>query len=309
MPSRIEADVLATYGRGVLLGMPDGSRASARPHGRRLSIVCGDRVACEQNAHGELLVREVLPRRSALWRTNGRGESEVVAANLDLLCIVFAPVPRPDPFVIDRYLCAAESASLGALLVMNKCDLERPPGLDEEIAQYSRLGYDCLAVGARAGLGLDTLASRLEGRVGALVGQSGVGKSSLIRRLAIDGGEAATGELIREEEGRHTTTTSRRYTLPGGAALIDSPGVRDYAPSIDHLDSAQLGFVEIAAHAPGCRFLDCRHLEEPRCAVREAVDSGAIAARRYESYRRLRRLRNDLEAMRPRGRGGGRPPG
>lgn len=299
MNESLEADVLATFGRGLLLQLPDGRTESARPFGRRLTIVCGDRVRCSRDAHGELLASEVLPRRSALWRSNARGDSEVVITNLDLLCVIVAPVPVPDFFMVDRYLCAAESAGLRALLVLNKCDLDAPPGAAAEFAVYDALGYAALRVGARAGTGFEPLAARLAPHVSALVGQSGVGKSSLIRRLAIDGEQAATGALASDDEGRHTTTASRRYRLQGGGLIIDSPGVRDFAPSIDHLEPSDLGFVEIRARAGGCRFQDCRHLEEPGCVVRAAVADGSISARRYESYRRLRRLFERLNESRP----------
>jgi ribosome biogenesis GTPase len=125
------------------------------------------------------------------------------------------------------------------------------------------------------------------------VGQSGVGKSSLLREL-VPGCDAPVGELLKSQEGRHTTSAARLYQLPGGGSLIDSPGVRDFAPAADMLDARTLGFVDLARYAPQCRFGDCRHLKEPHCAVREAVAAGAISARRYESYRRLRRLREQL---------------
>jgi ribosome biogenesis GTPase len=127
-----------------------------------------------------------------------------------------------------------------------------------------------------------------------LVGQSGVGKSSLLRALVPDC-DAAIGGLMREAEGRHTTTTTRLYGLAGGGTLLDSPGVRDFAPSLALLEPRSLGFVELAALASHCRFADCRHLQEPNCAVRAAVDAGQLSARRYESYRRLRRLHDDQQ--------------
>jgi ribosome biogenesis GTPase len=133
----------------------------------------------------------------------------------------------------------------------------------------------------------------------ALVGQSGVGKSSLVRRL-LPQAEVAVGALVREEEGRHTTTAARLFDLPQGAALIDSPGVRDFAPAVSALDERTLGFPEVERLAGGCRFKDCRHLREPGCAVRAAAQDGSWHARRYESYRRLRRLRDRLSATRGR---------
>jgi ribosome biogenesis GTPase len=303
-PERFDADVISAFGRHLLARDDAGQTCRARPFGRQLDLVCGDRVRCERDAHGEVLVVEVLPRRTALLRSNARGVSEPIVANLDLLAIVIAAVPQPDLFMVDRYLSAAASCSLSALLVINKADLSLDEAVSSGIAELAALGYGIHHVGARAGTGLEELAAALAGPTSVLVGQSGVGKSSLIRRLAIDGADAVTGELMREAEGRHTTTASRLYDCIGGGRLIDSPGVRDYAPSVDQLEPSTLGFLEVQRHAGACRFQDCRHLQEPKCGVRTAAERGEMSARRYESYRRLRRLYDQLTAERgPRGRG------
>ncbi len=143
--------------------------------------------------------------------------------------------------------------------------------------------------------GIQPLQLALRGHTTILVGQSGVGKSSLTRLVTDEAIDIAIGELMREEEGRHTTTASRLYDCRGGGRIIDSPGVRDFAPAIEDLEPATLGFREVAQLAPQCRFLDCRHMQEPGCAVRaRGGRSGAMDARRYESYRRLRRLYEQL---------------
>lgn len=240
---------------------------------------------------------EVLPRRTALYRSNARGRVEPVLANLTRLLVVIAPLPPPDPFIADRYLAAAESAGIAATIVLNKSELGIEAELRAQLDVYAAVGYECITVSATTGDGVEQLLSACAGHVAALVGQSGVGKSSLVRRLAPDA-EVEIGGLMREEEGRHTTTVSRLYELPGGGRLIDSPGVRDFAPAVDHLDPRHLGFVEVARLAPGCRFHDCRHMREPGCAVQQAVESGSMDPRRYESYRRLRRLAEDLTAAR-----------
>ncbi len=141
--------------------------------------------------------------------------------------------------------------------------------------------------------GISQLEGVLANAVSVLVGQSGVGKSSLVSALLPET-EVQTGELMREEEGRHTTTASRAYALKCGGTLIDSPGVRDFAPAIDRLDARTLGFPEVERLAAGCRFQDCRHMQEPGCALIAAAESGEVSPRRYESYRRLRRLYSDL---------------
>jgi ribosome biogenesis GTPase len=312
MGGTFEARVIAAYGRHLLVRDGTGTDWKARPFGRALAVVAGDAVRCRHDArHEEVHVIEVLPREHALYRSTLRGTAEAVVANLTQLLVVLAPVPKPDLFVVDRYLAAAASASLPATLIVNKADLGVDGDLAAELGAYQHIGYayvGCVARPDKAGLpalpeqGLEPLAELTGGQVSVLVGQSGVGKSSLVRRL-VPTAEVAVGELMREEEGRHTTTASRMFTLPGGGWLIDSPGVRDFAPAVDHLEARTLGFPEVAQLAPGCRFADCRHMREPNCAVRAAVEAGSMHPRRYESYRRLRRLQEDLIAARgPAGR-------
>ena len=193
--------------------------------------------------------------------------------------MVLAPLPLPDLFVVDRYLAAATAAGITATLIVNKSDLGIDAGLAAELAVYAAAGYGALACSADSGAGVEALRAALSpAALAALVGQSGVGKSSLVRRL-IPAADIAIGELVREEEGRHTTTASRLFDLPNGAALIDSPGVRDFAPAVEALDERALGFIEVERLAPGCRFADCRHMREPGCAVHQGRRGrGALGA-------------------------------
>jgi len=295
-----DAEVIAAFGRHLLVRDAAGAELRARPSGRRHSIVCGDRVRCEADrAHDEVLIVEVLPRRTLLARANLRGQSEPVVANITQLIVVIAPLPAPDFFIVDRYLCAATSAGVSATVAVNKSDLVADNIAGDELEALAGTGYAHVHCSAREGSGLDTLRAALGGAVSVLVGQSGVGKSSLVGALLPEA-VVQTGELVREEEGRHTTTASRAYRLASGGTLIDSPGVRDFAPAIEQLDARTLGFPEIERLAAACRFQDCRHMQEPDCAVIDAAESGAMSARRYESYRRLRRRFVDLvEVRRP----------
>ncbi|MFM2288101.1 MAG: hypothetical protein RL684_1244 [Pseudomonadota bacterium] len=288
--------MLASHGASASLRLPDRQLVQARASGRRLQFVCGDRVqAVHDVRHGQWLVQRVLPRSSQLRRTNLRGQAETVAANLTRLLVVIAPRPDPDLFVVDRYLAAAASAGLDALLVAGKSDLVYTPAQLLALAGLAGSGAPLLQCSALTGEGLDALRSAIAGQCVMLVGQSGVGKSSLLREL-VPGVEVEVGELMRDDQGRHTTSVSRLYDLPGGGALVDSPGVRDFAPAPEDLDTRTLGFAEVAHFSPACRFSDCRHFEEPGCAVRAAVAAGGMAPRRYESYRRLRRLHEELTA-------------
>jgi ribosome biogenesis GTPase / thiamine phosphate phosphatase len=300
----LKARVVATFGRHLMVRDGEGRQLRARPFGRSLTVVCGDEVRCRPDPrHEELHVIEVLPRKSALYRTNLRGHSEPVVANLQHLLVVVAPLPVPDLFVVDRYLSAAGSAGLSATLIVNKDELGVAAPLAAELAAYAAAGYGVVHCSAHTGAGSgELLAAVPPGAVAALVGQSGVGKSSLIARL-LPQQQLAIGDLASDEAGRHTTTAARLFDLPGERGLIDSPGVRDFAPAIERLEPRSLGFVEVERLAADCRFQDCQHLREPDCAVRAALEAGSLHPRRYESYRRLRRLREKLsEARGPAGR-------
>ncbi len=293
MTETFDALVIATFGRHLLVRNADGREMKARPFGRGLVIVCGDNVVCTNDARsGEVHAVELRERRTALFRSNVRGGAEPVVANLTQLLVVVAHRPAPDLFVLDRYLAAATSAGIAATLIVNKSELGMEREFHEQLEIYHAAGYDWVTCSAHTGEGLEQVAAACANAVTALVGQSGVGKSSLIAKLVPES-NALVGDLAGEE-GRHTTTASRLYDIAPGASVIDSPGVRDFAPAIDSLDRGHLGFIEVARLAPGCRFTDCRHMREPGCAVSAAVAAGGLSPRRYESYRRLRRLYEEL---------------
>ena len=284
--------VLASYGRGVLV-QASGGIVRCGLLGRKLRVVCGDRVtwAYPPSADGPS-VESIAPRRNLIERIDARGRPEPVAANIDRLAIVAASQPAPDWFLVDRYWAGAALKELEALLIVNKSDLGTE-AIQAQIEEYRRLHLKCLEVSCQSGCGIAALGQQLTGGVTLLVGQSGVGKSSLVNALVPEAA-AQTAELTRDAEGRHTTTTARWYQIGISASLVDAPGVRDFAPPASLARAAERGFVEIHARSVQCRFNDCRHMEEPGCAVRSAVMNNEIAPRRYESYRRLFRLYEKL---------------
>lgn len=283
--------VVARHKRHALVATPDGERRSCIARERRLQPLVGDRVVWSPQPDGTGVIEKIEPRASLLTRIDSRGRSEPVAANVTQVVVVVAPKPAPDWFLVDRYLAAAELLGIAAAVVHNKSDLAAPPG---RLATYSGIGYRVVAVSTKTGAGLDALMAAMRGRRSVLVGQSGVGKSSLSNALLDDGRQQVGALSGKGGHGRHTTSAATLWRLPGGGDLIDSPGVRNYSPYIEDKLMTDRGFRELVPLLGRCRFANCRHLSEPDCAVKQARDSGAIAAERYASYVKLRSL---LEAL------------
>ncbi len=280
-----EALVVATYSRRMRLQLASGDYVDARIKGKKLKPVCGDRVLAQPiENESDWLITEILDRSNELNRPNFRGDVEILAANIELLVVVAAASPDPDWFVVDRYLCAAENMNIQSAVLFNKTDIS---SADSNLDEYRIIGYETVQCSAETGENVDQVASLLRDQTAIIVGQSGVGKSSIINSLL---GEKAlrTAEISsKTREGRHTTVNSEMLSLPGGGTVIDSPGVRDYAPALQDSGQVLRGFREIDAAGQGCRFANCRHRREPGCAVKAAVDGATISGRRYESYKRL----------------------
>ena len=281
-----ETLVIATFGTRVTLRTPDGSEVSARLKGKKLRPVCGDHVIADPIINeSDWLISSIKPRKNELSRPNSRGYKEILAANLDCLIVMAAPEPKPDWFIVDRYLAAAENIGCSAVVAYNK--LDRQTSTAQPLAEYRNCGYPVIKCSAKTRRNLDTLTSALAGLNSIIVGQSGVGKSTVINAL-MENQARATAELSDNTgEGRHTTVNSALLFLPNGGAVIDSPGVRDYAPAIQSVEQAIHGFREISVMGEHCRFANCRHLREPDCSVKTGVTEGTISSRRYQSYKRL----------------------
>jgi ribosome biogenesis GTPase len=286
--------VVESYGRRVVVACDGGEERGCKLKRRDLELVAGDDVVIAKSpGDDEWTVIERQPRRNLFTRSDSRGRVESLAANLDQLAVVVARRPACDPFIVDRYLVGAQQAGIPALLVVNKRDLPEDAGDLSFVEPLRAMELPIVEVSAQTSEGLETLVARLSGRRSLFAGQSGVGKSSLLNAL-VGQARRSTGSLSSGSgEGRHTTVSSAILRTAWGE-IADSPGVRDYAPPVMPATDVQHGFGDIAALAGGCRFQDCLHLREPRCAVRAAVESGAIDARRYESYRRLLNLNRQL---------------
>jgi ribosome biogenesis GTPase len=301
MLAKIEQNValvIATFSRRMRVRLASGAPADARIKGKRLRPVCGDRVRIEPIPNEqEWLITDVLERNNELSRPNLRGKVEVLAANFDRLVVMAAPSPKPDWAIVDRYLCAAEIMGVDAAVVYNKADLPEPDSVESVLADYRRIGYATIRCSAKYGEDLAACRELLREGISIIVGQSGVGKSSLINRLLGDERLRTAGISGKSGEGRHTTVNSIMLDIPGGGTVVDSPGVRDYAPALTP-EVVSAGFREIAEASERCRFSNCRHLREPGCSVKESVDDGKISKRRYDSYRHLLALTRKLDARR-----------
>ncbi|MEH6469877.1 MAG: small ribosomal subunit biogenesis GTPase RsgA [Halopseudomonas sp.] len=255
------------------------------------ALVTGDRVVW-RNGEPYGVIVATLPRHSLLSRPNSRGELKPVAANIDYIVITIAPEPTPFANLIDRYLVAAEAIGIEPVILLNKTDLltdpERRAELDKMLDSYQQIGYRVLHASTKSEDGLSTLKTHLDQRTSVFVGQSGVGKSSLINVL-LPGVDIRVGALSEaRHKGTHTTTTARIYHFPDGGDLIDSPGIREFG--LWHIEPQQLleGFVEFRPFLGYCRFRDCSHKHEPNCALLQALEEGKIEPRRMESYRLIR---------------------
>lgn len=280
--------VIVNHGTRVLIETGDGKVLRCSVRGKRMRPVCGDLVEWETADADTGVVKRIVERRNALERADGRGGTAAVASALDRVLVVVAHEPKPDLVLADRYLVMCERAGIEAAILVNKIDAA-PGGFAAQFAGYALAGYPVWQCSALAATGLAALREALAGRVTLLAGQSGAGKSSLLNALIPDL-DVQVGLLSAASgEGRHTTTTTMRYELPGGGALVDSPGVREFW--LPEMPAPELirGFREIARAGERCRFRDCAHASEPDCAVRGAVERGEIAPRRYQCYRALLR--------------------
>lgn len=284
--------VIVNYGRRVEV-LPDGHdnaqectvRANIEP------LVAGDRVRVSESG----AITALLKRDNVLLRPDSRNRLKPVAANIDTVFIVIAPVPTAHANLIDRYLVAAALSKMQAVLVLNKTDLlgKQSSDLIAMLAGYEKRELEVLRVSSHTGSGVDAFRAAFGNGTGVLVGQSGVGKSSLINALHASevtevGALSARGEeLSSKSKGTHTTTAARLFHLPGSGALIDSPGIREF--QLWHVDPADViaGFPDLADLAEGCKFRDCTHTVEKDCEIQKARKNDSQIEQRWQSYSRI----------------------
>ncbi len=275
--------VVAAHSRRFIVETATGL-LPCQVRGRHLQVVCGDHVALRRDGDAGV-IETVGPRRTLLYRSDAF-KTKAIAANVTQLAVVVAARPSFSPELVQRCLLAAEDQALASLVVLNKIDLPETPAARALLAPLARIGYPCVELSALADL--SPLLARLAVHTTLMIGQSGMGKSTLVNAL-FPAAAAATAEYSEAlDSGRHTTTHTRLYRLDAGSALIDSPGLQEFA--LQHLDADALAhaFIEFRPYLGRCRFRDCRHEREPGCRLVEAAETGAIDPARLELFRTLR---------------------
>ncbi|MCB5187329.1 ribosome small subunit-dependent GTPase A [Methylobacillus caricis] len=277
--------VVASYGKRYGVELDDGRQISCVTRGKKTDLACGDRVGIKLTDSNEGVVEKLEPRHSLLYRSNSF-RSKMLASNVTQVVIVLATTPSFYEELLNRCLIAAEAAGIRAVIVLNKCDIGDNSDALERLQDYAKLGYIIQPLSAKQDI--SPLRPWLQEQTSVLVGQSGMGKSTIVNAL-LPGQQVRTQEVSTVlDSGKHTTTAAHLYHLDAHSQLIDSPGLQEFG--LHHLSADQLehAFIEFRPFLGKCRFNNCRHLKEPDCALQQAVIDSHIPARRLGYYQQLR---------------------
>jgi ribosome biogenesis GTPase len=282
---KITGTIIAAHGRQYLVELADGQTLRCFPRGKKSEVACGDTVVVLRSDDAQGVIERIEERKTLLYRSN-EFKQKLIAANATQTIIVVATEPSFSDELVSRCIAAAESQDMKAVIVLNKCDLtEKLPRAVSSLQQFEKLGYSVITLSARGNV--DPLRPCLAGQTSVLVGQSGMGKSTLINAL-IPAAKTPTREISEAlDSGKHTTTHATLYHLDADTTLIDSPGLQEFGLSHLSLAAIEHSFVELRPLLGQCRFRNCRHDREPDCAIHAAVGAGLIDPRRYAAFRSL----------------------
>lgn len=283
---RLQGTVVAAFGKRFQVELTaDKKRISCVTRGKKTDLACGDLVMIQMTDRHEGVIETTLPRKTLLYRSNAF-KSKMLAANVTQIIIVLATQPSFYEALLNRCLIAAEAANIKALIVLNKCDLADNDNAKQKLALYAALGYRVLPLSATEDI--STLRPYLQGEASILVGQSGMGKSTIINSLLPDADVRTREVSVVLDSGKHTTTAAHLYHLDADSQLIDSPGLQEFG--LHHLstDELEYAFIEFRPFLGKCRFNNCKHLQEPDCAITGAMAAHKITPERLAIYKMLR---------------------
>ncbi len=283
-----QATVIASYGNQCKIETTDQKLLTAKSLKSVGKPLCGDKIKYKIEQNNEIVITEILPRRSVLSRRNNLNpKPKQIATNIDQMVIVISLNDAIKYGLIDRYLIAATFSNFTPVIVLNKVDLlgkDNGEQLKSNLQNYSDINIPLFYISAKSNEGIDALLNTMANKTNIVVGQSGVGKSSIVNAILPEQ-PARTKEISDStNKGKHTTTTAYLYTIPNNGKLIDSPGIREFGLWNIEKNELARGFREIQQHGEQCKFRNCLHHAEPGCAVVAAVNKGAISKQRYESY-------------------------
>lgn len=279
-----EGLIVAAYGKRYNVELPDGRLLSCVTRGKKVDNAAGDHVTVTLTADNEGVIEKTLDRRTLLYRSNAY-KSKILAANVTQILIVLATQPSFYEDLLNRCLVAAEAAGIRAVIILNKCDLPNPQAI-QKLQQYAELGYLTLQLNAKESV--EPLRPLLEGHTSVLVGQSGMGKSTIINSLLPEARSKTQEISTTLDSGKHTTTATHLYHLDQQSAVIDSPGLQEFG--LYHINETELeyAFVEFRPLIGHCKFNNCTHTHEPDCAILNAVKAGRIANERLQIFQQIR---------------------
>jgi len=252
---------------------------------QKLKPIVGDNVHWIRQTDGTILVTKILEPNNQLERLNQHGQQQTIASNVTQILLITAPLPKPNFLLIDKFLLISELMDCNLSIIFNKVDLVESN--DHQLQIYQKLDYPVVMISAKEKINLDPLFNLFSQQTTVLVGQSGVGKSTIIN-LLIPKDKIRTETLsIKNQKGKHTTSTSTMHPLENNGYLIDTPGVENLNPKILAIKEIETGFREIASLSSGCKFRDCIHINEPNCAVNQGLINNEITTQRYNNYKKI----------------------
>ncbi len=282
--NKLTGQIIAAFGRHYLAELPEGEILQCVPRGKKSEVACGDRVEIARTGTDQGVINSIAPRTTLLYRSDAF-KQKIIAANVSQIIVVVATEPSFNDELLARCLLAAHDQNLDILIVLNKCDLPNIAAARAQLAPYRSIGYRVLELSAKQDI--TPLQPYLHGHTSVFVGQSGMGKSTLIHAL-IPAAQAATREISTVlDSGKHTTTHAKLYHLNADSHLIDCPGVQLFG--LHHLDFAAIerNFPDFRPYLGQCRFANCSHSHEPNCAILKANQDGKIDTRRLKLFQQI----------------------